>query len=365
LVAIPNGGHAIELSNSSDNNIGSADANAKNLIVGLNTGTTGIAITNGSLNRIGGNWIGLNATGTSALGSLGNGISIQNSSLNLITANRLVNYSSQGIVVSGAGSNFNEILLNYIGVAPDGNTTLLAQPNTATGIAILNAPDNKLGDVIAIVGRTTEYVQQPNVIGGNQTGILIAGNGSLNTRIFANLIGLNASGTAAIPNYWGVLVNDARSTQIGSFTTVEYNTISGNSIGTAVLGSSDDTRITANRFGTDAIGGVSPGIPNTLYGIEISSGTRTTVLGNTVVRSGTLNASTNNSGIYVYGGNASLSRNLIHRPIRRPQFSFPKHALMAMHLERYPAQPPIRLTRSNSLRPISKAKLNSTLAVSR
>jgi hypothetical protein len=315
LVAIPNGGNAIELSDAADINIGSSDANAKNVIVGLSAATTGISITNGTGNRIRGNWIGLNATGTAAIGNLGNGISIQNSSLNLIDQNRLVNYSSQGLVLSGAGSNFNEIELNYFGIAPNGTTSLMAQPNTATGIAIVNAPDNKIGDVITIVGRTTEYIQQPNVIGGNQTGILVEGNGSLNTRIYANLIGLNASGTAAIPNYRGIVVNGARATQIGSFTTVEYNTISGNSIGTVVSGTSDDTRITANRYGTDLFGGASPGIPNTIYGVEIDGGSRTVVLGNTVVRSGTVGLPTNNSGIYVHGGNVSLSRNLIYRNV--------------------------------------------------
>lgn len=248
LIARPNGGQPIFMDGASNNTIGSSGVNGRNLIVGLNSNTTGIEIANASNgNAVQNNWIGINASGTAALGALASGISI--------TSN----------------SQFNQIG----GVGP-GN------------------------------------VELGNLIGGVQTGILISGLGTINNSLKNNTIGLNATATAAIPNVLGVSLSGAGTNFIGGLATKERNIISGNSIGISITNGSVASQVIGNWIGTDAAGATSSGYPNTLYGVQVINATRTVLNGNTIVRSGTAGASTNNSGVNLVSGDTQLTRNFIH-----------------------------------------------------
>ena len=98
------------------------------------------------------------------------------------------------------------------------------------------------------------------------------GNTGINTGaiIQANLIGTNASGTAAIGNgFGGILFYRAENTTIGGPNADDGNLISGNSRGIDFALLVAGTKIQGNKIGTD-ITGVNP-IPNTLSGIRVYS----------------------------------------------------------------------------------------------
>ena len=289
------------------NLIGNGQPGAGNRIVGSGTASTGILIRDGAAeNEVHGNWIGLNAAGTAAIGYVGTGISILNAPNNGIGGrtnedrNVIVQYTTHGIAISGATSTDNFVGGNYVGVRPDGTAAMFTESHGTTGIAVLNAPFNFIGGF-----------ERGNLVGGNQTGISISGALSLDNAVYGNTVGLNSNGSVAIPNYWGILIGDAKNTIVGGFGAGERNIISGNSIGVSIYGASDNTFVANNWIGTDGSGATNPGIANRIYGVEVEQSTRTMLDGNSIVRSGTTGASTNNSGANLVSGDTQLTRNLI------------------------------------------------------
>jgi hypothetical protein len=109
------------------------------------------------------------------------------------------------------------------------------------------ASDNEIG---ALVGGG-------NLISGNRgAGVLI--DGAHGNRIFANYIGVDAAGSAALPNTVGVLIIGGSSdTVIGGSTQDLPNVISGNAgpgivLGMAQLGGATSTVVSGNLIGTNA-----------------------------------------------------------------------------------------------------------------
>ncbi len=104
-------------------------------------------------------------------------------------------------------------------------------------------------------------------------------NGGANTdgshRIECNLIGTDVTGSSAVPNRFGILINLARNITIGGPTESQRNLISGNS-SAAVMISGDEHDIENNFVGLDALGGSE--IPNGT-GIMIQGGTDNTIGG--------------------------------------------------------------------------------------
>src|SRR4029077_5722926 len=95
---------------------------------------------------------------------------------------------------------------NYIGTDVTGNVAL---SNPLAGISISGSSN--------LIGGLAPGAQ--NVISGNQTGIEIGGSifpGPTNNTIQGNLIGLNALGTAALPNsLGGIRVSNSSNNIIG------------------------------------------------------------------------------------------------------------------------------------------------------
>jgi CSLREA domain-containing protein len=99
-----------------------------------------------------------------------------------------------------------------------------------------------------------------NVISGStMSGVLIRG-GVSTVIVERNLIGLNAQGTAAIPNTTGIAVESASNSY------VEDNIISANQVGVHIRGNSQVT-VYRNRIGSDKSGTLP--IPNSQYGVFI------------------------------------------------------------------------------------------------
>src|SRR5712664_2544963 len=99
----------------------------------------------------------------------------------------------------------NDIQGNFIGTAVGGTNAL---PNGLAGIGISDAPGNQIGGGSVGAG---------NVISGNRdAGIYLIGSGATGERILGNIIGADASGTAALGNTrWGIYLDRASTNTIG------------------------------------------------------------------------------------------------------------------------------------------------------
>jgi CSLREA domain-containing protein len=226
----------------------------------------GIMITDtGSGAKIVGCHLGVDPTGTIALGNGGRGVRVEgpdneiggttSSQRNIISGN--VGY---GITVVGPAAAGNVIEGNYIGLDRTGT---VAVPNDGGGVNInVNAHANRIGGTAPGAG---------NVIAGNDgLGIMLidaVGAPAGNHVVEGNLIGTDASGTVVMPNFRGIYVASPGNT-IGGWISGAGNTIAGGYDGIFVGGSAHGTTIQGNRVGTD-VTGTAP-LPNEL-GVRINA----------------------------------------------------------------------------------------------
>ena len=223
----------------------------------LESGTTG--------NRISGNYIGTNAAGTAALPNAKSGVAVwgtatgnQIGGLTNAERNVLSGNAEYGVLISDAGTTNNVVLGNYIGT------------NSAGAAAI----GNSFGGVIIYQGANGNSLGRGNVISGNSSyGVLIIG--AAGNSVVGNLIGLNASGTAALGNartgvaVWGAATNNL----IGGSAPAARNYIAGNfNYGLIIL----DANTTGNVVAGNCIGlkpdGSSAG--NAFAGVAFWGGSR-------------------------------------------------------------------------------------------
>ncbi len=158
-----------------------------------------------------------------------------------------------GIRLATVGDNL--VTGNFIGTDPTGTT---ARGNLFSGVTVVFAS-------------SASNVISDNVISGNGTGVSTAGPGNQATRIARNLIGTNAAGTSAVPNFNGVLISGGNNIVGG--TAGFGNVISGNANVGVVVDSTNATgcRIYDNLIGTDATGLLA--VPNAHIGVSVSNTT--------------------------------------------------------------------------------------------
>jgi parallel beta-helix repeat protein len=209
---------------------------------------------------------------------------------NLISGNQV------GIQIEGVGSQSNQVQGNFIGTNLQGSSAI---PNSIAGIIIWDAPNNYIGGA-----HNPGVCDGPcNLISGNgQEGIAIQGFDSDNNNVKGNFIGTNSSGISALPNHVGLILADVSGNQIGGAGPGEGNLISGNEDTGLWITSEATTNniILGNRIGTDVTGSVA--VPN-YEGILIQAGTGNQV-GGAVSGAGNLISGNENSGIYVEYVNA-------------------------------------------------------------
>ena len=216
-----------------------------NVVAGFNAGVVLDYPTNH--NTIGGNYIGVGANGTTALGN-GYGILIHGSSDNTIGGTTALDRN----VISGSTYDFNVYLTtdgshssdrniiqgNYIGTTADGLTGLSP---LATGIRIDAGSNTTIGGTAAGAG---------NVISGNNYGVVVM-SGNSGTIIQGNKIGTDPSGTIAVGNNYGVHADTA--VNIGDSLTPGNNIIGGNPSGVGILlDGSSGSMVYGNRIGVSA-----------------------------------------------------------------------------------------------------------------
>jgi hypothetical protein len=333
-------------------------------------GGGGLLVDGGASDTIAGDYIGVSATGSAALGNGGFGVKLQGgahantiggasgASRNIISAN-----SGAGVVITGPGTSENRVFNDYIGVDWTGKVALA---NTGDGVDIqAGASGNTIGaatigtDVIsgngrygiAIAGAGTagncvqgSYIgTDPTgtaVIANGLTGVLIQGGASANTiggtafpdvisgfgsagvvitdagtarNVVAGVyIGTNAAGTAAlrIPNVLGdgVRVNNgATDNTIGGTTAAARDIISGNmDSGIAIA----DTGTSGNVVEGDYIGTNSSGtapLGNALAGVYLSGSASGNTIGGTAAGAGDVISGNGTSGVYVISGSANTT----------------------------------------------------------
>jgi hypothetical protein len=145
----------------------------------------GLLISSGGGNTIRGNYFGVALDGSTAAPNGGSGISIENSSGNIIggstpearnvVSGNLVN----GIRIWGASSTGNQIIGNYIGVAADGITP---RGNNDDGIDLQDSTDTRVGGTAAV---------EANIIACNGDEGVTLKPGATSARILRNRIFAN------------------------------------------------------------------------------------------------------------------------------------------------------------------------------
>ncbi len=268
--AAGNGGSGIKIIAVPNNIIGGTTAAARNIISANGQGKVfgGVEIDNAgaSGNVIAGNYIGVDATGSVALGNstaFGFGVIIFNAAnANIVGglnagAGNLISANGDGISVQAADSNI--LQGNLIGLNAAGNTALGNNFNgvTITGTAMGN-----------IVGGTSASAR--NVISGNKNyGVALGGCFGGTSAVQGNFIGTDAAGTAPLANSSdGVHISsDHHDAMIGGTSAGAGNTIAFN-------GGSGVNVVTDNFCGQLAINNAILGnsiFGNTSLGIDLGT----------------------------------------------------------------------------------------------
>jgi hypothetical protein len=232
---------------------------------------------NATDNRIMGNLVGTDISGTSAVGNGWNGVCIWNASTgnqiggdqpgegNLISGNY-----DNGISISDSDVTSNSVIGNFVGTDISG---MAALPNGSNGIAIFEgASDN-------IVGGSTPA--ERNLISGNAgDGVAIFRAGTSGNQILGNYIGTDVTGQISMSNACGVGIFDGASDNIvGGVDAGQANLISGNRWDGIWIynAGTKDNHVAGNFIGTDS-GGVDP-LPNAQHGVCISDGAQRMTIG--------------------------------------------------------------------------------------
>lgn len=258
----------IEIISGANNNlIGGDTSEERNLLSGNEY--AGIRISYAHYNRVTGNYVGVDRTGTTALHNY-DGITIEGVS----TFNKIGGYApgegnvasgnmAYGIDVFGYGVMNNIIQGNLIGTDYQG---LFAIPNTYGILFDDRASFNLVGGSEAGAG---------NVISGNTAfGAYFYNNGTNSNTLRGNKIGTDITGSYSIPNETGVHIDGASYLNV-----VDSNLISGNLANGVTIFASFTyyNHITRNKIGTD-ISGLYP-LPNGFDGVRITQGPAMNLIG--------------------------------------------------------------------------------------
>lgn len=265
--AVPNSAEGI-LFGGNHHQIGGTEPRLRNVISGnrgagiFSSGTTGSALVN--------NYIGTNALGSAPVPNGASGIwllqafdvrigSTESGSRNVISGNTL-----SGITLEDG--NRNSVQGNHIGTDAAG---LVPLPNR-DGVNV-----SEMGGVL--IGGPLSAAR--NVISGNRQDGVVFTRGTSSSGIQGNYIGLNAAGTAAVPNgESGVKLEDSAGNVVGGTTPAARNIISGNrGDGVSLRFDAERNLIQGNYIGTNLVGRTV--IPNGGSGVLITDDARSNEVG--------------------------------------------------------------------------------------
>ncbi len=290
--------------NTTNNTIGGTAAGARNLISG--NSQNAVFITSGANNnRVEGNYIGTDVSGTLALGNSFSGVAVGNAPNNTIggtaagARNVISGNLDNGVIFFGTAATGNQVCGNYIGVSAAGTADL---GNAAGGVRTSDAPGNTIGGTAPEAG---------NVISGNNVeGVRLAGALGGGNIVQGNFIGTNAAGTATIGNTReGIFIEGAPNNLIGGSTAGARNVISGNGQPGVLISfiQSTNNTVQGNFIGTDSNGAADLG--NTLDGVRITADAHDNLVGGTTAAARNIISGNNSDGIEING--AAATANLV------------------------------------------------------
>jgi len=293
------------------NRIGGTNAGERNVISGNISEGVRIAGVGASSNVVLGNFIGTDATGANAVGNGFAGATIfgqatanwigggADGSRNLISGN-----GSYGVAIGDFGTASNRVAGNFIGTdvtgtAVIGNSSGVVLGWGSTGNLIGGGAD---GEANLISGNSTGVY-----IGGNAG----PGQYTSNNVVFGNWIGLASNGVSALPNYIGIQVGMlAHDTLIGGTVPGAHNVISGNSwVGIFINGFNTNTVIEGNFIGTDSAG--AGAVANAVTGIHLATGLNNVRIGGAKPGAGNLISGNAGDGIQLSTPGARVFGNRI------------------------------------------------------
>lgn len=262
----------------------------------------GISIS-GDQNAVSGNFIGTDATGMIDLGNGGNGVegeffsgSDGNGIGYLFNTRNIISGNGGGGVIFDATGAFNIVRGNFIGLAADGTTAL---GNDRTGVAFGSfTVNNVIGGENADAPALPNGAVRNFISGNGGPAILFGGSGFGGISIKGNYIGTNTNGNAARPNAGGgIATNIGNNANIGGTGAGAGNLISGNTGDGIGLGFTSGVSILGNYIGTKADG--TSALPNTGDGIEIAAGGSGNQIGGTTAASGNVIAFNGEDGVQI------------------------------------------------------------------
>ena len=203
-----------------DHSVGDAVSGQGNVFSGCQNGIRALFT---RYNTIKGNFVGTNAAGTQAakpnsIGIIISGFATYNTIGGALPGEKnIISNNDRGVDLSANSSAFTTVAGNYVGTDVTGTKAI---PNTSWGVLV------EVGSRNNIIGGTTP--EERNIISGNFTGVSISDYASTQNSIIGNYIGLDVTGTKALPNQSGTGIFQSLYNRIGGSLPGEGNVISGN-----------------------------------------------------------------------------------------------------------------------------------------
>jgi hypothetical protein len=277
--------------------ISAGNSTIRGLVINRFRGT-GIRLSGKGGNLIVDNYIGTDVTGTVALGN-SEGVSIEDVPNNTIENNVISGNSNiapgVNIGIIGGNASGNRVIGNFIGTNATGTAVL---NNPQFGIGIGSGPKNIIGGTTPeerniISGHSNAIVILvtpvfPNISSGEPN----------ENQIIGNYIGTDITGTVALGNEVGMVVGAGSNTLIGGVSAGAGNVISGNQVGIIIIEPSTNNRVIGNFIGTQADG--SSPLGNAILGVAVDAPDTNHIIGGTAPGEGNVIAFNGNSGgVYV------------------------------------------------------------------
>jgi hypothetical protein len=305
--AIPNTGSGIVVydyvGSPSGNTIGGTSAGAGNIVSGNSSDGVYLVGRKVSKTQVLGNYIGLNAAGTAPLGNAFSGVEISDAMMNTVggaiaAARNIISGNTTGIYVHSTAASLgagNVIAGNFIGTDKSGIRPL---GNKGSGAYIASAGNT--------IGGTT--IGSGNVVSGNSgDGVDLNGSTATHNQVQGNHIGLDDSGTAALPNHGtGVSIFNAGMNTIGGTAVGAGNVISGNNGDGVYLngGAASGNQVQGNDIGLNASD--TAALANAINGVEILDAPMNTIGGTAAADRNVISANVG-AGVYIHSSAGTVS----------------------------------------------------------
>ncbi len=287
------------------NVVGGTTAAQRNVISGNGINGLEFAGPAAGKNLIEGNYIGVNAAGTAALGNTANGLDIKNEPSNTIggtaagAGNVISGNGQDGIILYGNGG-YNTVQGNLIGLDATGRHGI---GNAQNGI------ENQTS--YNLIGGTTPSAR--NIVSGNAgSGLILWGYISkcTNNLIEGNYFGTDITGTIGIGNWGGITFsNSANNNTVGGTSAADRNLISGNThIGVGFYEASDYNLIEGNYIGTDVTGHKSV---SNRTGVGVYNNSTNNTIGGRAAGAGNTVSGNAIDGIDLFSNNTIVEDNIL------------------------------------------------------